>query len=279
MKKIRILLFFIFCFVHSGHAATISPASFCLEKFDIGMNTDLGIELVLSDVSNLGPIDLNVRKPKRTRLLKGYEPIPDASWFYFLNPQIVPGKDGRAKARMFLKVPHDQKYLNQHWIVHVAASPPKVGLFSMNLVGIYMIETRASARINVPPYGPLGVVPSRLHLKKMVSGKKKSGLFVVYNNEKKPQTFNISVQTCQPSIYTNLQISQAPGFEWIKDVKWVNLSHSKLSINGKSKKEMHVQVNIPKGHHYKGEGWEAIIMVESINKGGPAGFLRLLLSG
>lgn len=278
MKKRLFITLFVFCLVHTGNAATISPASFCLEKFDIGMNTDLGIELVLSDVSNLGPIDLNVRKPKRTRLLKGYEPIPDASWFYFLNPQIVPGKDGRAKARMFLKVPHDQKYLNQHWSVHVAASPPKVGLFSMNLVGVYMIETRASAQINVAPYGSLGVVPSRLHLKKIVFGKNKTGQFFVYNNENKPQTYHISVKTCQPSKYSNLQISQAPGFEWITDVKWINPSHSKISIKGKSKKEMHVQVNIPKGHQYKGEGWEAIIMVESIKKGGPAGFLRLLLS-
>ena len=274
MKKIRILLFFIFCFVHTGHAVTISPASFCLEKFDIGMNTYLGIDLVLSNVSNLGPIDLAVRKPDKKRILKGYQPIPDASWFYFLNPQIVPGKDGSAKARMFLKVPNDQKYLNQHWAVHVAASPPKVGLFSMDLVGIYMIETRASEKIKVPPYGPLGVVPSRLHI---ASGKKKSGKFVIYNNEQKPHSYNIYVKTFQPSQYSKLQISQAPGFEWIKDEKWVSLSSPKISIKEKSKKEIGVQVNIPKGQKYANEGWEAIIMVESIQNG-PAGFLRLLLT-
>jgi hypothetical protein len=277
MKKIRYLLFFIFCFVNTGNAVTISPASFCLEKFDIGMNTDLGIDLILSNVSNLGPIDLNVRKPKKSRIIKGYEPIPNANWLYFLNPQIVPGKDGRAKARMFFKVPNEQQYLNQHWVVQVAASPPKIGLFSMDLVGIYMIETRASDKIRVPPYGPLGVVPSRLHLTPMVSGKQ-TGQFFIYNNEKKLHTFNISVKTYQPSIYSKLQISQAPGFEWIKDVKWITLSASKISINGNSKREMQVKVNIPKGHQYKGEGWEAIIMVESIQNSGLAGFLRLLLS-
>jgi len=278
MKKKLCLLFFVCCFIKTGHAATISPASFCLENFDIGMNMYLGIDLSLSNVSNQGPIDLNVRKPERSRLLKGYEPIPDAKWFYFLNPQIVPGKDGCAKARMFLKVPNDQQYLNQHWIVHVAASPPKVGLFSMDLVGFYMIETRASDKISKPPYGPLGVVPSRLHLTHMVFGKNKTGQFWIYNNENKPQTYSISVKTYQPSMYSKLQISQASGFEWIKDVKWIKLSTSQVSINGKSKKELHLQAKIPKGHQYQNEGWEAIIMVESIQKAGPAGFLRLLLS-
>jgi hypothetical protein len=274
MKKFITILLILFCFVKTNHAATISPASFCLEKFDIGMNTDLGIDLVLSNVSNLGPIDLVVRKPDQNRILKGYQPIPDASWFYFLNPQIVPGKDGSAKARMFFKVPNDQKYLNQHWVVHVAASPPKVGIFSMDLVGIYMIETRASANIKIPPYGPLGVVPSRLH---MVSGNNKSGKFVIYNNEQKPQTYNISVKTFDTSLYTKLQISQAPGFEWIKDEKWISLSSEKITIKKQSSKELGVEVNIPKGQKYANEGWEAIIMVESIQNG-PAGFLRLLLT-
>ena len=278
MKQMTFISIFLFCTVLTTHAATISPASFCLEKFDIGMNMDLGIDFVMSDVTNKGPIDLNVRKPLQSKILKGYLAIPEANWFYFLNPQIVPGKDGSAKARMFLKVPNKEKYLNQHWVVHVTAKPPKVGMFAMELVGIYMIETRSSDTIKGRPYGPIGVVPSRIHLTKVVPQKNKTARFVIYNNDTKSHTYKISAKTYDQSFYNRLQISQAPGFEWIKDESWVKIEKKAVTVDAGQKKETHLLVNIPKGVEYNNEGWEAIIMVESTQNGGPSGFTRLLIS-
>jgi hypothetical protein len=261
-----------------SHAATISPASFCLEKFDIGMNMDLGISFTMSNVKNSGPIVLNVKQPPANRVLKGYIPIPDPSWLYFLNPQVVPGKNGVASARMFLKVPNQNKYLNQHWMVHVGAAPPSVSLFSMEMVGVYMIETRASKTITERPYGKLGIVPSRVYANRMKPDQKKSASFVIYNNDKILHDYQISVHTFEPSIYTKLQISQAPGFEWVKDTKWIQLAHPSLSIPANQKKETTVWVTIPKNVQYKGEGFEAIIIVESKKNDGPNGFARLLIS-
>ena len=278
MKRIIFISILVFCKIYTTNATTISPASFCLEKFDIGMNMDLGIDFVMSDVTNKASIDLHVRKPLKTKILKGYIPIPEANWFYFLNPKIVPDKNGNAKARMFLKVPKKEKYLNQHWIVNVVASPPQVGLFSMDMVGVYMIETRSSDKIKGRPYGPLGIIPSRINLTKVVPQKNKIAKFTIYNNEKKVLSYKISVKTFDPSFYNRLQISQAPGFEWVKDKKWVKVSEPTVTVGGGQKKETSLLINIPKGVEYDDEGWEAIIMVESTLKGGAAGFARLLIS-
>ncbi|MBF0451730.1 MAG: hypothetical protein HQK75_13580 [Candidatus Magnetomorum sp.] len=260
------------------HAATISPASFCLEKFDIGMNMNLGIDFVMSDVKNTGNIDLKTRQPSMDNILKGYLPIPDASWFYFLNPKIVPDKSGAAKARMFLKIPNENKYLNQHWAVHVTAKPPAMGVFAMEMVGVYMIETKASEKIIERPYGPIGIVPSRIYVKNIVPRKMKSTSFSIYNNDSVSHTYQVSVQTFDPSFYNKIQISQAPGYEWVKYTNWVKPDEPVLTINAGQKKETRLDITIPKDIQYNDEGWEAIIMVESIKKGGPTGFARLLIA-
>jgi len=278
MKRIKTICIILIFKAISIHAATISPASFCLEKFDIGMNVDLGIDFVMSDVLNTGSIDLKTRQPSKDSMLKGYTPIPDASWFYFLNSKIVPDKNGFAKARMFLKVPNKNKYLNQHWAVHVVAKPPATGVFGMEMVGIYMIETRSSEKITERPYGIIGVVPSRIHLEKVKFQQKKTAKFTIYNNDTTSHTYQISVQTFDPSFYNKLQISQAPGHEWVKYTNWIKPLQPVLSIDAGKKKETFVEVTIPKGIHYSDEGWEAVIMVESIKKGGPVGFTRLLIS-
>ena len=278
MKQSLYMSIFVILIASVTHAATISPASFCLEKFDIGMNMDLGISFTMSNVQNVGPIDLNVKQPPPNRVLKGYIPIPDPSWLYFLNPQIVPGKDGVASARMFLKIPNENKYLNQHWVVHVGAKPPSVSLFAMEMVGVYMIETRASKTITEKPYGKIGIVPSRVYAKKIKPQQKKSVSFIIYNNDKVLHEYQISAHTFDPSIYSKLQISQAPGFEWVKDTKWIQLAQPSINIPANQKKETTALITIPKNVQYTGEGFEAIIMVESKKKGGPCGFARLLIS-
>ena len=278
MKQIFYLCIYVVSIASGAIAATISPASFCLEKFDIGMNMDLGIRFKMSNVQNIGPIDLNVRKPAANKVIQGYIPIPDSSWFYFLNPQIVPGKNGVASAKMFLKVPNENKYLNQHWAVHVAAKPPSVSLFTMEMVGVYMIETRSSRKVTEKPYGKLGIVPSRVYVQNIKPQQKIPASFVVYNNDKIPHDYTISVHTFTPSKYTKLQISQAPGFEWIKDIKWIQIAQTLLSIPANQKKESSVWITIPKKVQYANEGFEAIIMVKSNKEGGPTGFTRLLIS-
>jgi hypothetical protein len=278
MRNIKLICIILLLKAMSINAATISPASFCLEKFDIGMNMELGIDLMLSDIANTGPIHLKTRQPSMDSILKGYVPIPDASWFYFLHSKIIPDKTGVARARMFLKIPNKNKYLNQHWAVHVTAKPPATGIFSMEMVGIYMIETRSSEKISERPYGIIGVVPSRINMDKVIPQQKKTATFSIYNNDSMAHTYQISVQTFDPSFYNKLQISQAPGYEWVKYTNWIKPIQPIITINAGQKKETSLDVFIPKGVQYDDEGWEAIIMVESIKNGGPNGFTRLLIS-
>jgi len=261
-----------------SNAATISPASFCLDEFDIGMNMDLGIDFAMSNVTNSGPIDIKSEKPLADKVIQGYIPIPDPSWFYFLNSQIVPGKDGVAKARMFFKVPHEQKYLNQHWVVHVGAKPPPTGVFAMKMFGVYMIETRASRNIKSRPYGKLGVVPSRVYAKNIIPMKKISKTLKLYNNDTQSHTYLISIRTFDPSQYNNLRISQAKGYEWVKDAQWVSPESNSVTIKAGGQKEIRLWVTVPKKIQYQHSGWEAIVMVSSQKNGGPSGFARLLIS-
>ena len=277
----RLLFYGIILFigmVSYSFSATITPASFCIEKFDIGQNTDLGIDFVISDVQNIGPINLKSKEVPHDRILKGYQPIPDPSWFYFLTSQIVPDKNGFAKARMFLRVPKEEQYYNQHWMVAVTANPPRVGMFSLALTGFYMIETTSKTNIKTKPYGLLGLVPSRLTINQMIPEKIKHASFKIYNNDQILHTYQLSVHTFGVSLYKALRISQAPGYEWIKQSNWIKPRDNKVIVKSGEVKEVLLDIQIPKGVSYSDEGWEGILMVTSTESNGPSGFIRILIS-
>jgi len=276
VKKILFLILII-SINNYVQAATISPASLCLEEFDIGLNVDLGIDFVISNVHNVGPVKLSTQIPEIEKILKGYSPIPDNSWLYFLNYQIVPDKNGFARARMFLKVPNDEKYLNQHWCVYVSAYPPKMGFLIPKLVAIYMIETKADSNVNKKPFGELGVVPSRIELENVIPEKKRQASFRIYNNDKTSHTYKLSVQTFDPSFYQKLQISNAPGYEWVKYTNWVKLEKDIVELQSGKTKDIKLNVRIPTKIQPEDDGFEAVVMVESITNKNIANFTRVLI--
>ncbi|CAN2044980.1 Secreted protein [Candidatus Magnetomoraceae bacterium gMMP-1] len=279
----KLLLFNLFfclylCANSNAGMLNISPGSFCLEKIDIGVDENLGIDLVVSTKdSNHNVFLVRTDTPFAKNVLKGYIPIPDASWLYFSNDRLTLDKNGVGKARMFFKIPNEEKYLNQHWIVETKVKPAPVGgdLFLMQLTATYMIETRASADVKERPYGILGIVPSRVNVKNIIPEKVKQAAFKIYNNDKIAHTYSLSTHTFMPALKKKLSISIAPGYEWVRDTNWVKPVNEKITVKPGGIKQADLNIKIPKNVEYEDEGWEAIVMVEPDN--GRAGFVRVLM--
>jgi len=260
----------------------ISPGAFCLQEINVGEDTDLGVDLVIYNLSDEEQVFIvKTLKPSEAagKLLKGYNDIPDASWFYFTENKIKIEPNGKGKLRMHLKIPDEDKYLNQHWIVYVETTPEAKTMFRMALLANYMIETRSEGDIKEKPYGVLGLVPSIVRVEEVILGEKKKVNFKIYNNDEVEHTYKLTSYIPELSA-AKLDISVSPGYEWVKDEDWIKLDKSWFELGGKQiklkpgeAKDVTLSVTIPKGWQWRDEGWECIILVEPDN--GLNGFVRV----
>lgn len=275
-------LFILFFSCSSAYALKISPGAFCAQNVEVGKDLDLGVDLTITNDSDTEKIFVvkPVEPQKVTKTwLKGYQEIPDISWFYLSQNEITIGPNSEGKTRMYLKIPNEEKYLNQHWIVYVdVTSKPKAdvaGTFGLQLAisPNYMFETKAKMDIKDKPYGVLALTPSVIKIKEVMQARKKQAQFKIYNNDQISHTYTISAYIPKtPSAKQDISIT--PGYEWGK-VDWVKPAKKKIILKPNTAKEMSLNVLVPKALVCKDLGWEAIVFVESDK--GIANFVRVLV--
>lgn len=276
-------LWFIVCISSTSYARGIrvSPGAFCLQGIDVGTDTDLGIDLV---ITNLGSDEeIFTVKPLRPsqakeRWLKGYSEIPDPTWLYFKEDKIVIGPNGEGRLRMHLKIPDEERYLNQHWMVYleVTTETRKGEMFRVGIKPNYMIETRSKENIKERPYGLLGLAPSTLRVTGVVPGKKRWAYFRIYNNDKFDHTYTLSSYIPKKSSEKQ-DISISPGYEWVGDTDWIRPSRTRITLLAGEVKYVDLDVVVPEGAKYQDLGWEAIVLIEPDE--GLSGFVRVLITG
>ncbi|MCJ7509023.1 MAG: hypothetical protein MUO85_09920, partial [candidate division Zixibacteria bacterium] len=217
----------------------------------------------------------------------GYLEIPDPSWFYLEKNELTIGPNDTAYVKMYLKVPNEEKYYNQHWAVAI----PIEGRSGKGQVQImlalypqFLIETESKESVGEKPDGSIGLEPSIVPLKDALLGKITKAKVTIYNNDKLVHTYRLSAIVPELISETKKQaISPSPGYSWIPDAKWVRPKPGNIlgifspikTIRVKAGRNaiFPIEVVVPRNDNYYGQKWEVIIMAEP--EKGEAGFVRL----
>jgi len=298
-----LLLLFAFFALSRGTALSagisIEPGQILIQNVPPGTSYDIfektGIELkVINLDTSTHSYSVFSAKPSEVSTrdwLKGYVEIPDPSWFYFEKNELTIGPNDTAHVKMYLKIPADEEYYNQHWTVAIPieGAPGKGPVeIKLALYPHFLIETENKTPVKDKPYGLLGIEPSIALLKDGQLGKAIRTRVIIYNNDKINHVYRLSAVAPKLISETKKQeISPSPGYSWIPDVKWVKLNPGKLLGNffpakdikvgaGKSS-SFPIEVLIPQKDEYLGQKWEVIIMAEPKGQtlAGQAGFVRL----
>jgi hypothetical protein len=285
MKNLRVFKMIcnviIFSAIFSGVSAAVvyadsikvSPGAFCIQGAPVGEDTDLGVDLVISStyaeemtfqVEAMNPSDAAAKR------VKGYDEIPDPSWFYLDKNTVTvkPGSDGHL--RMHLKIPREEKYYNQHWIVFVKVVSQQ-GLFLFELKPNYMIETETRSDTDEKPFGILGLTPSAVKLSNTGGGK---GSFKLRNNDGVAHTYKIS--SFIPKDLSKQAISVTDGCQWVGDEKWIKVITKKLKLRPGETNDISIKENIPKNISDSGKKMEGLVFVDS--EDGHSGFVRVYIN-
>ena len=257
----------------------VSPAAFCLQNAEVGKDLDLGLDLIITNNSdNEETFLVRSLKPSQAveKWVKGYSEIPDAGWFYFNENEIKIGPNSDGKLRMHLKVPDEEKYYNQHWMVYVevATQAQEGKMFLMAIKPDYMIETQSKIDVKEKPYGILGLVPGVVKAEKVIPGKAKKVSFRIYNNDQTAHTYEILSYIPEASS-AKQDISVTAGYEWINKDLWVMPREAKIKLKPGQAKDITVNILVPKGSECSDVGWESIVLVKPDK--GLEGFVRILI--
>ena len=145
----------------------VAPAQFIVHDVEPGKAYDIYAETGLrlsvyndDDVARTWVLTTH-RPSERGRWERGYGEIPDAKWCWFDRTEITVGANSRGYAHLFLRIPEEEQFYNQHWVVTLSIR----GKGGTSFIGLgidvrMQIETKSKTGSKVPPYGALGLQPS-----------------------------------------------------------------------------------------------------------------------
>jgi hypothetical protein len=282
-KKIIFAFLVLLLFYTSSFAIgmKVSPGSFCVSNLAVGKDHNLGVDLTITnkdDFEQEYTIKTVVLDEKKDTWIKGYSQIPDPSWFYFDKDKVKIKAGGEEKVRMHVKIPDQEKYLNQHWIVfvEVTAKPEKGAMFNLSLRPSYLIETQAKEDIEQAPHGVLAVAPNVVMADDITLGEEERVSFTIYNNDQVDHKYSVTTYIPDTSSQ-KLEISLSPGFVWIEDLGWVRPLDSNVEIKAGRSGQVNLEILVPNGTEYDENGWEGIIMIEPDDNNSLSGFARILI--
>lgn len=205
--------------------------------------------------------------------IKGYLEIPDPIWFWFEKDEIIVDANSTAKVKMFLKIPDEEKYYNQHWSVSllVKAKPEPGHMLGLAVAPNFQIETKTKEELEVKPDGLVAFEPSLIRLEDVTLGSKIEAKVRLYNNDDKKHRYRVSSQIF-PEDPNKRQITISPNYSWISNPEWIR-PEGTVKIGPGESADLSFNVKVPKDERYYGKKWEAIIFVEP--EEGLSGFVRV----
>jgi hypothetical protein len=275
MKKYRrkfILLFSLalslVCFsnINKAYALRVSPGAFCAQNVEVGQDTDTGIDLVIdneTDQEREFSIKVVPARISTTDSLKGYSALPELGWLRLERTQLIAPAKGQAKARLYISIPNEEKYFNQHWVVSCLIEyVGQKGLFQEAILTRYMIETRPKKEVTERPHGDLAVTPSVVKITESSMEAKQKFSFKLYNNTTSAHTYTIKsfVPKVEPE---KLSVNATLGLTWVKKASWVNPGVKRIKLAPGAVGEINLGVRVPKSELTGDKGVEALIFVDS----------------
>lgn len=282
------LLLFLFSFcicegtAQKRESLSVEPGWLLIQKVPIGQLYDIDyvrkIRLRIYNGSDKPRrYSIKVDKPIKVgaKVLKGYTQIPDPSWFWFEENEVLVAADSIEEIKMFLRIPNEEKYYNQKWAVgiDVERKPEPGERLVLAVSGVFYIETESRSEVKERPAGLLGLVPGTVVLENVSLGKSKATTKIkIYNNDSKPHLYKISsiIPFAEPGRQV---ITPSPNFSWIPRKEWLKPDKSTLKIGPQETKEITLDLDIPKKTNFLNQRWEGIIFFES--EEGLSNFVRV----
>ena len=219
---------------------------------------------------------LSVHRPSTVgnRKLKiGYLEIPDPEWCWFENKELSVAANGAGLAKIYLRIPDEEKYYNQHWVVTLGVmSKPSAGL-GVGL-GIYVrlqIETQSKADLEGIPDGIIAFAPSTFRFDNITLGNAHKGSVLIYNNDNETRTYRIS--SLLHSEETRARHYLTRPYRLIPDPEWIVSDKKTFRVGPGGARSLSLTLAVPDKPEYYGKKWEEILLVKP-DKGVP-GFVRV----
>jgi len=261
---------------------SVEPGGLLIQQVKLGelydLDKEVGIPLKISNrdqqprtyrLSTHRPSEVGNRK-----WLEGYLEIPDPSWFWFDQETVTVAPESDAHVKMYLKIPQEDRYYNQRWVVSVGVQGQTAPgeMLALAIYPRYQIETVSQADLKAIPAGALGLKPSVLSFEELPLGKRQESRVTLYNNEAKSRRYRLSLITI-PVDPTREQIVPSPGYRWLPETRWVSVSKGRFRLKGGQARSVKLRVKVPKAVERYGQSWEALLWIEP--EEGPPQFVRI----
>jgi len=260
-----------------GASLRVSPGRFIVHDIEPGKEYDIhketGFRITIyndDDVSRTWVLS-TYRPSERGRWERGYAEIPDPQWCWFKEKLITVEPQSREYGYLHLKIPDEEKYHNQHWVVTLGIEgKPMVGGIGLAANIRAQIETKSKVNMQTRPDGLLGFAPSTVRLEDVVPGSREKSDVVVYNNDDIAHSYAISSlfedsKTKRKSYLTRTYI-EMPETGWIKRKK-------EIRIEPGGRATLSLELAIPGDPSSFGKKWEDILLIQPDE--GLAGFVRV----
>ncbi len=254
----------------------VSPAGFIVHDvepgkvYDIYKETGLRLTIYNDDAVSRTWLLSPHRPSERGRWEKGYGEIPDAQWCWFEKDEIAVDARSKAYAHLHLKVPDEEKYYNQHWVVTLGVGGKPGGGISLAVDIRVQIETRSRVDLKVRPDGLLGLEPSTIRFEDVTPGSSEKARVTLYNNDGAAHSYMISPLLANTKIdqktYLSRSYSAIPDSGWITYEKEVQIEPGKSAV-------LRPELKIPGDESNFGKKWEDILLIQPDE--GLAGFVRV----
>ncbi len=244
--------------------------------YDFSENVGIPLTIYNRDVSPHTYL-LSTDKPSTVaarKWLKGYLEIPDPSWFWFEKDEVKVEPNSKAEVKMYLNIPDEEKYYNQHWTVAlgVKGKPEPGQMLALAVYPRIQIETLSRDGIKERPDGIIGFTPSILSFEDLALGKKEKLKVRIYNNDNRRHTYQIGSNVF-PTNPKKEFMHTLPTYAWIPNPTWIKPGRSCISIKPHESEELTIEIKIPKQKEHYNRNWEAILFVEA--KKTLPGFVRI----
>lgn len=273
---LSVVIISLIIFLGTAYALKVSPGVFTAMGVPVGEKTDLGIRFTIeNDLDSEQSFSINMIRPSEVKKdwLRGYQDIPDPEWLFIEGGEmtIVPAH-GKVEMTLFLEIPDEERYYNQHWMVYVMVNQVGEGMFQTSVAPAYMIETRSEKTLTGPPYGEFGLAPSILGFENILIGHSQTAFFTIYNNDTLTHLYTLNPEIPHQED-GNLVIENRDGYSWFDMGKWLQFSEIQFELPPGESKEIAVNLTIPEDVKLAAGKYESLIFAQPDQ--GRAGFIRV----
>lgn len=181
--------------------------------------------------------------------------------------------NGTFLAKIYLRIPDEDKYYNQHWVVTLGImGKSKAGLGVG--VGIYVrlqIETQSKADIGGRPDGSIAFMPSTVRFDSIPPGRAQEGRVLIFNNDNETRSYRITFLLDKYKERARRYLTKP--HRGIPDTSWIAVNRHEMRIPPGRSYPLSVTVTVPEEPKHYGKNWEELLLVEPDK--GPSGFVRI----